>query len=776
MRRQGIWDDMGGRGGRVEQVWRVRRVDSRAWLVHEAALIVASTSWRVGTWRAMCHVAEKRGFVDGDEGKGKKREKGKRKRGAEGKGKNGNEGKVKRGGEGKGRRGDGEKGNEADERKGGEGQEQAGGAGDGRKGSAGVVSAEAEGADETRLHSRRMRRGRPRKVVCERGAAVPSAGGGNEADGRGGGNDSGAGRRDGGVREQQQDEVVGASELEELHHAISSSASSQHASAAALNTFSSTLTPNSTPIPTPPSSPPPSLHVQFQDLYSTHLAHIAPPFASHRATRDNAMALLALHPSPHTLAAIFRACSSLFLVPLTHRIRAALEIFSAHGLPESVFLSVIRRVPELILDARLDDVSSNGSNSRTISSSRTNSSSSSISRTSSSDSSSSSSNDSSNKSSDSHEIDSTPEQQHSLTHLQQPLLDLQHQHQQHALVPLSHTHKSLPSAAPSHLPSNDLPHLQQVLHFLFLHLPPPTVAKLLHSAACRVFRTPLPSLLLHLSAMHSILAPPHSLLFRYPLALRFSPEILKQRLSRLAEILPLTEAQMGVGGENGSGGGDGEGRARRKIRLDSASLLPIPPLDPSLSFTADPAVLSLVHRQPHILHASKVTMQEVVTTLTTLFGPQGTSYVLSRHPALLTVSPRTIEEAMFGLIDIFGEEVTLDMIQREPGIIQVRHSTLRPKIDFILEEMMRSKEDIRVWPNVLLRSLPRMLVPRYFLVTRKDCHAARVLSLPCLFSNSDVRFRRRWEVSDADWRKALMVGEVWEARRKGEVGLARAIQ
>ncbi|CAI5524166.1 unnamed protein product [Closterium sp. Naga37s-1] len=658
---------MGDRGGRVEQVCRVRRVDSRVWLVHEAALIVASTSWRVGTWRAMCHVAEKRGFVDGDEGKGKKREKGKRKRGAEGKGKNGNEGKVKRGGEGKGRRGDGEKGNEADERKGGEGQEQAGGAGDGRKGSAGVVGAEAEGADETRLHSRRRRRGRPRKVVCERGAAVPSAGGGNEADGRGGGNDSGAGRRDGGVREQQQDEVVGASELEELHHAISSSASSQHASAAALNTFSSTLTPNSTPIPTPPSSPPPSLHVQFQDLYSTHLAHIAPPFASHRATRDNAMALLALHPSPHTLAAIFRACSSLFLVPLTHRIRAALEIFSAHGLPESL-------------------------------------------------------------------------------------------------------------AAPSHLPSNDLPHLQQVLHFLFLHLPPPTVAKLLHSAACRVFRTPLPSLLLHLSAMHSILAPPHSLLFRYPLALRFSPEILKQRLSRLAEILPLTEAQMGVGGENGSGGGDGEGKVRRKIRLDSASLLPIPPLDPSLSFTADPAVLSLVHRQPHILHASKVTMQEVVTTLTTLFGPQGTSYVLSRHPALLTVSPRTIEEAMFGLIDIFGEEVTLDMIQREPGIIQVRHSTLRPKIDFILEEMMRSKEDIRVWPNVLLRSLPRMLVPRYFLVTRKDCHAARVLSLPCLFSNSNVRFRRRWEVSDADWRKALMVGEVWEARRKGEVGLARAIQ
>ncbi|CAI6006670.1 unnamed protein product [Closterium sp. NIES-65] len=386
----------------------------------------------------------------------------------------------------------------------------------------------------------------------------------------------------------------------------------------------------------------------FQDLYSSHLTHIAPPFASHRATRDNAMALLALHPSPHTVAAIFRACSSLFLVPLTHRIRAALEIFSAHGLPESLFLS-------------------------------------------------------------------------------------------------------------------------QVLHFLFLHLPPPTVAKLLHSTACRVFRTPLPSLLLHLSAMHSIIAPPHSLLFRYPLALRFSPEILKQRLSRLAEIVPLTEAQEGVGGEKGSGG-EGEGNAkwsvRGRVRFDSASLLPVPPLDPSLSFAADPAVLSLVRKQPHILHARRETMQEVVTTLTTLFGPQGTSYVLSRHPALLTVSPRTIEDAMFGLIDIFGEEVTLDMIQREPGIIQVRHSTLRPKIDFVLGEMMRSKEDMRVWPNVLLRSLPRMLVPRYFLVTRKDRHAARVLSLPCLFSNSDARFRRRWEVSDADWSKALMVGEVWEARRK----------
>ncbi|CAI5495103.1 unnamed protein product [Closterium sp. Naga37s-1] len=629
MRRPGIWDDMGGRGGRAEQVRCARPVDSRVWLVHEAGLIVPSTRWRVGTWRSMCHVAERRGFVDGDErngrrgkeGKGKKREKGKGKRLAEGKGKSGNEGKGKRGGEGKGRRGDGEKGNEADERKGGEeGQEQAGGAEDGRKGSEGVVGAEAEGADGTRLHSRR-RRGRPRAVVSERGAAVPSAGGGNEADGRGGGSGGGAGWSDGGVREQQQDEMGGASELKELHD-----------DTASLTTFSSTLTPtptaNPTPILIPASSPPLSLHVQFQDLYSSHLAHIAPPFASHRATRDNAMALLALHPPPDTLAAIFRACSSLFLVPLTHRIRAALEIFSAHGLPESLFLSVIRRVPELILDARLDD---------------------------------------------------------------------------------------------------------QVLHFLFLHLPPPTVAKLLHSAACRVFRTPLPSLLLHLSAMHSILSPPHSLLFRYPLALRFSPEILKQRLSRLAEIVPLTEAQEGIG-----------------------------------------AVLSLVRKQPHILHARRETMQEVVTTLTTLFGPQGTSYVLSRHPALLTVSPRTIEEAMFALIDIFGEEVTLDMIQREPGIIQVRHSTLRPKIDFILEEMMRSKEDIRVWPTVLLRSLPRVLVPRYFLVTRKDRHAARVLSLPCLFSNSDVRFRRRWEVSDADWSKALMVGEVWEARRKEKGGLAGA--
>ncbi|CAI5476568.1 unnamed protein product [Closterium sp. Yama58-4] len=622
----------------------------------------------------MCHVAERRGFVDGYEGKGI-REKGKRKRGEEGKGKSGNERKGKRGAEGRGKRGDGEKGNEADERKGGERQDQAGGAEDGRKGSEGAVGAEAEGADGTRLHSQRRRRGRPRKVVSDRGAAVPSAGAGREANGRGGGSDGSAVWSE----EQQQDEMGGASELEELHHGLSSSGRS-HDDNAALNTFSSPHTPIPTPIPTPPSSPPPSLHAQFQDLYSTHLAHMAPPFASQRATRDNAMALLALHAPPHTLAAIFRACSSLFLVPLTHRIRAALEIFSAHGLPESLFLSVIRRVPELILDARLDD--------------------------------------------------------------------------------------SLPSAAPSHLPSTDLPHIQQVLQFLFLHLPPPTVAKLLHSAACRVFRTPLPSLLLHLSAMHSILAPPHSLLLRYPLALRFSPETLKQRLSRLAEIVPLTGAQEGVGGENGSGGGDGEARARRKIRLHSASLLPIPPLDPSLSFSADAAVLSLVCRQPHILHAKKKTMQDVVTTLTTLFGPQGTSYVLARHPALLTVSPRTIEEAMFGLIDIFGEEVTLDMVQREPGIIQVRHSTLRPKIEFVLGEMMRSKEDIRVWPNVLLRSLPHMLVPRYFLVTRKDRHAARVLSLPCLFSHSDVRFRRRWEVSDADWSKALMVGEVWEARRK----------
>ncbi|CAI5983602.1 unnamed protein product [Closterium sp. NIES-64] len=397
------------------------------------------------------------------------------------------------------------------------------------------------------------------------------------------------------------------------------------------------------------------------------------------------------------IAAIFHACSSLFLMPLTHRIRAALEIFSAHGLPESLFLSVIRRVPELILNARLDDVSSNGSSSKT----------------------------SSNKSSETHEQEQTSNS-HS-----------EHQQQQDALTPLSDSHDSPSSTPPSHLTPTDLPHLQHVLHFLFLHLPPPTVAKLLHSAACRVFRTPLPSLLLHLSAMQSILAPPHSLLFRYPLALRFSPEILKQRLSRLAEIVPLTGAQVGVGGENGSGGGDGEGRARRKIGLDSASFLPIPPLDPSLSFTADPAVLSLVHRQPHILHAT-----------------------------LLTVSPRKIEDDMFRLIDIFGEEVTLDMIQREPGIIQVWHSTLRPKIDFVLGEMMRSKEDMRVWPNVLLRSLPRMLVPRYFLVTRKDRHAARVLSLPCLFSNSDAWFRRRWAVSDPNWSKALMVGEVWEARRK----------
>ncbi|CAI5474721.1 unnamed protein product [Closterium sp. Yama58-4] len=744
MRRHCLWDDMGGRGGRVEQVWRVRGINSQSWPVHEAALIVASTRWRVATWRAMCHVAEKRGFVYRDEGKGKrrkegkgnKREKGKGKRGEEGKGKNGNEGKGKREGEGKGRRGDAEKGNEADERKGGDGQEQAGGAGDGRKGSAGVVGAEAEGADGTRLHSRRRRRGRPRKVVFERGAAVPSAGGGNEADGQGGGSDGSVVWSDGGVREQQQEEAGGAVEWEKLHDGISSVPS--HDDNAALHTFSSTHTPIPSPVPTPASSPPPSLHVQFQDFYSTHLADIAPPFASQRATRDNAMALLALHPPPHTLAAIFRACSSLFLVPLTHRIRAALEIFSAHGLPESLFLSVIRRVPELILDARLDDVSSNGSNS--------------------------SSQTSSNKSSDTHEKEQTSNS-HS-----------EHQQQQDAHAPLSDSHNSPTSLPPSHLPSTDLPHLQQVLHFLFLHLPPPTVAKLLHSAACRVFRTPLPSLLLHLSAMHSMLAPPHSLLFRYPLALRFSPEILKERLSRLAEIVPLTEAQEGVGGENGSGGGDGEGRARRKIRLDSVSLLPIPPLDPSLSFSADPAVLSLVQRQPHILHASKVTMQEVVTTLTTLFGPQGTSYVLSRHPALLTVSPRTIEEAMFGLIDIFGEEVTLDMIQREPGIIQVRHSTLRPKIEFVLGEMTRSKDDIRVWPNVLLRSLPRMLVPRYFLVTRKDRHAARVLSLPCLFSSSDARFRRRWEVSDADWRKALMVGEVWEARRKEQGRVASANQ
>ncbi|CAI5937948.1 unnamed protein product [Closterium sp. NIES-65] len=650
MRRQGIWDDMGGRGGRVEQLWCARGMDSRVWLVHEAGLIVPSTRWRVGTWRAMCHVAKKRGFVDGDEGKGKNGKGGKGKKREKGKGKSGNEGKVIRGGEGKGRRGDGEKRNEADERKGGEGQGQAGGAGDGRKASEGLVGAEVEGADETRLRSRRRRRGRPRKVGPGLDAAIPSAGAGREAIGRAGGSDGSAVWSDGGVREQQQDEMGGASELEEVHHGLSSTARS-HDGIAALNTFSSTLTPNPTanptPIAIPASSQPPSLHVQFQDLYSSHLAHIAPPFASHRATRDNAMALLALHPSPHTVAAIFRACSSLFLVPLTHRIRAALEIFSAHRLPESLFLSV--------------------------------------------------------------------------------------------------------------------------LHFLFLHLPPPTVAKLLHSAACRVFRTPLPSLLLHLSAMHSIIAPPHSLLFRYPLALRFSPEILKQRLSRLAEIVPLTEAQEGVGGEKGSGG-EGEGNAkwsvRGRVRFDSASLLPVPPLDPSLSFAADPAVLSLVRKQPHILHARRETMQEVVTTLTTLFGPQGTSYVLSRHPALLTVSPRTIEDAMFGLIDIFGEEVTLDMIQREPGIIQVRHSTLRPKIDFVLGEMMRSKEDMRVWPNVLLRSLPRMLVPRYFLVTRKDRHAARVLSLPCLFSNSDARFRRRWEVSDADWSKALMVGEVWEARRK----------
>ncbi|CAI5458680.1 unnamed protein product [Closterium sp. Yama58-4] len=333
------------------------------------------------------------------------------------------------------------------------------------------------------------------------------------------------------------------------------------------------------------------------------------------------MALLALHPpSPDTLAATFRTCSSLFLVPLTHCIRAALEIFSAHGLPESLFLGVIRRVPELILDARLDDVS-NGSSS--------------------------SSKDSNNKSSDTHKNEQTSNS-HS-----------EHQQQQDGLAPLSDPHSSPTSTPPSHLPSTNLPHLQQVLHFLFLHLPPPTVAKLLHSTACRVFRTPLPSLLLHLSAMHSILAPPDSLLFRYPLALRFSPEILKQRLSRSAEFVPLTEAQEGVGGDNGSGGGEREGRARRTIRLDPASLLPIPPLDPSLSFTADTAVLSLVHRQPHILHASKVTMQEVVTTLTTLFGPQGTSYVLSRHPALLshhpallTVSPRTIGDAMFAFIDI----------------------------------------------------------------------------------------------------------------------------
>ncbi|CAI5983586.1 unnamed protein product [Closterium sp. NIES-64] len=561
MRRQGTWDGMGSRGGRVELLWCARGMDSRVWLVHEAGLIVANTSWRVGTWRAMCHVAEKRGSMEGkrrngDEGKGKRGDEGKGKRrkeghgngGEEGKGKSGNKGKGKtgdedrgkRGGEGNGRsgvegngkKGDGEKGKRRDGRKGLGEQEQAGGGGDGRKGSVGGVGAEGEGADETRLHSRWRKRGRPRKVVSERGAAVPSVGAGNEADGRGGSSN-------GGVREQQQQEMGGGApshgggaDVEELHHAIST-ARSQH-----------------------------------DDLYSTHLAHMAPPFASHRATRDNAMTLLALQPPPDTLAAIFHACSSLFLVPLTHRIRAALEIFSAHGLPESLFLSVIRRVPELILNAQLDDVSSNGSSSKT----------------------------SSNKSSETHEQEQTSNS-HS-----------EHHQQQDALTPLSDSHDSPSSTPPSHLTPTDLPHLQQVLHFLFLHLPPPTVAKLLHSAACRVFRTPLPSLLLHLSAMQSILAPPHSLLFRYPLALRFSPEILKQRLSRLAEIVPLTGAQVGVGGENGSGGGDGEGRARRKIGLDSASFLPIPPLDPSLSFTADPAVLSLVHRQPHILHASKLTM------------------------------------------------------------------------------------------------------------------------------------------------------------------------
>ncbi|GJP37545.1 hypothetical protein CLOM_g21943 [Closterium sp. NIES-68] len=796
MTRGGFWSDMGGRGASVTQACFLLGLDSRLWSQPDLPLPgLISMNCGLGRFRGMGHVAGNRGFVEGTE---KRRDAGKRsgapqQAGGEGGGRQGSKRREvaeREGGGGTGpnssRRRKGrrcavnpengtaappavrgsvaEKGGfvERTEKKEGGGKECAGGEGGGRKGNERVGSAEREGGGGTgvKSSSRKRRKGTRRAVSHETGTAAPAGVRGSVADGRcdGSDGDGRGGRSDGHagpgsgeeVEEQEEQEEEDLSDASESTELLDDVSSERFDDASAPDTSSSSS--NATPTPNLSGTSSPSLHHQFQQLYSSHLAPISPPFASYRATRDNAMALLALHPSPAALTAIFRACSSLFLVPQPRRIRAALEIFWAHGLPEPLFLRVIQRVPELILDARLDEVSSNGSSDRGG------------------DSSSSDSSSSSSSSSDSSETSSTLDQP-LCSH--QPPLDPKHQPQRHSLTPLSNTHNHSPCFPPSHFPPSHLPHVQQVLHFLFLHLPPPTVTKLIHSASCRVFRTPLPTLLLHLCGICSLLCPPHSLLFRYPLALRFSPEILAQKLSRLAEIVQLTEGEEGGGGERGMGGGEGEGKRKereklREMKWNSSPLLPIPPLSSPPPLTASPAFLSLVHKQPHILHANRVTMQEVVTTLTTLFGKPGTSYVLSRHPALLTASPRTVEEAMFALIDIFGEEVTVDMIQRDPGIIQVRQGTIRAKIDFILEEMKRTKEDIRVWPTVLLRSLPRVLVPRYFLVTRKDPQAAKVLSLPCLFSSSPARFKRRWEVSEEDWKKALMVGEVWEARRKEE--------